>query len=169
MHRQKLLRAGSRRAYHPGVGWILGAAKSCMFENLGPEDFLYPVVRTRFRSFSEMHSSIPRMAGASHTTITRRNDGLHPTRASERGRAKGRPDDAWSKIQTDNRVSTKLHIRISIRRYRLPPWIRAILFMPGATSLFAMRFKILLWMLIPGPPWWQARIKTLSHGRVSYH
>jgi hypothetical protein len=41
-----VLRAGSRRAYHPGVGWNLGAAKSCMFQNLGPED-LYPAVRTR--------------------------------------------------------------------------------------------------------------------------
>lgn len=100
MHRQELLRAGSRRAYHPGVGWNLGAAKSCMFQNLGPED-LYPVVRTRFpvvfgnAFFDSTDGGIPRILLQGETTVSIRL----LERASERGRAKGRPDDTWSEFQ----------------------------------------------------------------------
>lgn len=122
---------------------------------------LYPVVRTRFlRSFTAMHSSIPRMAGhlAHYRPATRRNDdGLHPTRASERGRAKGRPDDTLEQVfKPDNRVSTKQHIRISIGRYRSPHRVSGnYLSCLEPHHLFAMRFKIfVVWMLNPGPPRW---------------
>lgn len=90
-----------------------------------------------FRSFSAMLSSNPRMAGASHYTyLTARRDDDHPIRASECGRAKGRPDDTWSKFQDRQPSLDQQHSRISIGRYRLPPQFQAFLFLPGAISPF---------------------------------
>lgn len=137
MHRQELLRAGSRRAYHPGVGWNLGAAKSCMFQSLGSED-LYPVVRTRFSVVfgNALFDSTDGGCFAYYLLAARRDEGYHPTRASERGRAKGRPDDTEQVSKNRQPSLDQQHIRISIGRYRLPPQFRAIIFLPGATSPF---------------------------------
>lgn len=130
MHRQEL-RAGSRRAYHPGVGWNLGAAKSCMFQSLGSED-LYPVVRTRF-SVVYGNAFFDSTDGGclAYYLLTARRDATHPTRASERGRAKGRPDDAWSKFQNRQPSLDQQHISnfdrslslaTSVSGISLPAW-----------------------------------------------
>lgn len=170
MHRQELLRAGSRRAYHPGVGWNLGAAKSCMFQSLGSED-LYPVVRTRFSVVfgNALFDSTDGGCLAYYLPAARRGEGYHPTRASERGRAKGRADDIQASFKTDNRVSTSSSFEfrsVAIACHLSFGHFSSCL---EPHHLFAMRFKILLWMLISGPPRWQARVKILSHGRVLYH
>lgn len=98
----------SRSGMEPGCGKKLHVSK------FGVRRLYTRLVRTRFlRSFTAMHSSIPRMAGhlAHYRLATWRNeDGLHPTRASECGRAMGRPDDTLEQVfKPDNRVSTKQH------------------------------------------------------------
>lgn len=114
MHRQELLRAGSRRAYHPGVGWNLGAAKSCMFQSLGSEDFYTRLFERDF--FGRLRQCILRFhgwRGTSPTTDLLQGETTTVSirlRASERGRAKGRPDDTLEQVfKPDNRVSTKQH------------------------------------------------------------
>lgn len=112
--------------------------------------------------------------GTSHTTYLLQGeiDGLHPTRASERGRAKGRPDDTLEQVfKPDNRVSTEQHIRISIGRYRSPQEFRAFIFPAWShITFFAMRFKILLCVdADPRPSAVAGSGSKHSYGRDLYH
>lgn len=100
-----------------------------------------------------------------------KNDGLHPTRASERGRAKGRPDDTLEQVfKPDNRVSTSSRIfefrSVAIARHLSSGHLFSCL---EPHHLFAMRFKILLWMLILRPSAVAGSGSKHSHGRDSYH
>lgn len=101
----------------------------------------------------------------SHTT-TRRNDGLHPTtRASERANA-GAPrvgptthgasfktDKPESQSAAHSNFDRSLSLATLVTGNSIPAWSRITL---------TMRFKILLWTLIPRLQRWQARIKPLN-------
>lgn len=90
-----------------------------------------------FRSFSAMLYSIQRMAGASHTTYLLQGE-TRVTIRLERANAGARRVGPTTRSKFQNRQPSldQQHIRISIGRYRLPPQLRAFLFLPGATSPF---------------------------------
>lgn len=80
-----------------------------------------------------------------------------------------------ARFKTDNRVSTKQHIRIPISNPSLslatlvsgnylPAW--------DHITFTMLAVRILLWTATPGPWRWQAReagIETFSYGWVLYH
>lgn len=98
----------SRSGMEPGCGKKLHVSKfgvRRLYTRLFERDF-----------FGRLRQCILRFhgwRGTSHTTDLLQGETTtvsHPTRASERGRAKGRPDDTLEQVfKPDNRVSTKQH------------------------------------------------------------
>lgn len=124
-----------------------------------------------FRSFSAMFYSIPRMAGASHTTYLLQGEAkvtIRLERANAGARRVGPTTyKRVSRPTTESRPAAHSNFDRSLSLATLSFGHFSSCLEPH--HLFAMRFKILLWMLISGPPRWQARIETLSIGRVLYH
>lgn len=161
MHRQELLRAGSRRAYHPGVGWDLGAAKSCMFRSLGPAELIPGCSNDIFGRFRQcilrFHGwRVPRILLQEETTV------IHPTRASERGRARVGPTTDGASLEPTNDFSTSS----STFEFRSVVIARHLSFGQLFCCLKPHHFcgAIQNFVVDVDPkalPQWQARIKTL--------
>lgn len=139
-------------------GMESGCGKKLHVSKFGVRRLIYPVVRTRssvvFGNACLDSTDNGLLALKHHEEKPRSPSDLKRANAGARSVV---PMTNGARFKTDNRISTKQHIRIPIRRYLatlvsgnyLPAWYHITFTMLAA--------RILLWTATPGPWRWQAR------------
>lgn len=138
----------------------LGAAKSCMFQSLGSEDFI-PGCSNEISSvvygnafFDSTDGGAPRILPTCYKEKSTVSIRLERANA---GAPRVGPTTHWSKFSnptTESRPSSTFEFRsVAIARHKS---FGHLSFLPGATSPFLRCDSkyCCVWMLIPGPPRW---------------